>query len=84
MKLILLIPLFISQFASADLHLTTLDDWQIFLYGKGALMVAKSNEEPEKADPSRLLMFMSPNGNEGKKENCLLGKGYDFRCAVTT
>ncbi len=48
MKLILLIPLFISQFVSANLHLTTLDDWQIFLYGKGALMVAKSNEEPEK------------------------------------
>ena len=48
MKLILSISLFISQFVSADLHLTTLDDWQIFLYGKGALMVAKSNEEPEK------------------------------------
>ena len=48
MKLILSISLFISQFVSADLHLTTLDDWQIVLYGKGALMVAKSNEEPEK------------------------------------
>ena len=48
MKLILSIPLLISQFATANLHLTTLDDWQIFLYGKGALMIAKSNEEPEK------------------------------------
>ena len=48
MKLILSIPLLISQFASANLHLTTLNDWQIFLYGKGALMIAKSNEEPEK------------------------------------
>lgn len=48
MKLILSIPLLISQFASANLHLTTLNDWQIFLYGKGALMIAKSNEEPQK------------------------------------
>ena len=48
MKLILSIPLLISQFASANLHLTTLNDWQIFLYGKGALMIAKSNEELQK------------------------------------
>ena len=40
--------LLLTPFAYADIHLTTLDNWEIFTYDEESLMIAKSNEHSNK------------------------------------